>query len=204
MTQIKLIFIVSLFFMLCDNYAFFNNILQVYVLNVHNIGFLISIGFIFVSLSALFFILLSSKWTTKPILIIVVLLSSLTSYFMNSYNVVIDDTMIRNTIQTDIHESMDLISLKQVLYFIFLGLIPAYFIYKIPICYRGWKKESLSKIKFIILSLLVIIISLFMFSKHYTSFFREHKSLRYSANPTYWIYSIGKYVDKTYPKKALF
>lgn len=34
-------------------------------------------------------------------------------------------------------------------------------------------------------------------SKFYTSFFREHKPLRYNINLIYWIYSIVNYVNKT-------
>jgi lipid A ethanolaminephosphotransferase len=117
---------------------------------------------------------------------------------MNTYNVVIDDSMIRNMMQTDIHESIDLISIKQIAYLIFLGLLPSYVIYKLPIHYRSIKKEFLAKILTILIALAIIALAMFTFSKHYTSFFREHKPLRYSVNPIYWIYSTGKYIDKTF------
>ena len=45
---------------------------------------------------------------------------------------------------------------------------------------------------------MVIVVFILAFSKFYTSFFRENKPLRYHTNPTYWIYSIGKYIDTTY------
>jgi len=83
----------------------------------------VSIAITLLFIILLLFTLLSSRWTTKPILILVVLISSIVNYFMNTYHVVIDDTMIRNTLQTNLHESMDLLSVKQVLYFIFLGLL---------------------------------------------------------------------------------
>jgi len=197
-TQTKLIFSVSLLFVLFYNYTFFTNVIHVYPITFSNSGFLLSLTLILLAFSTLLFTLLSSRWTTKPILILVLLVSSFTTYFMNSYNVVIDDTMIRNTMQTDIHESMDLMSFKQVAYFIFLGLIPAYIIYKIPLYYRGFKQELFAKIKMIILTLVIIALSLFTFSKYYTSFFREHKPLRYSVNPMYWMYSTGKYINKTF------
>jgi len=117
---------------------------------------------------------------------------------MDTYHVVIDESMIRNTIQTDMKESLDLLSINQVLYFIFLGLIPAYMVYKTPIIYHSLKVTLISKLKQIIILLLLIAISVFAFSKYYTSFVREHKPLRYSANPSYWMYSIGKYIYKTY------
>jgi len=116
---------------------------------------------------------------------------------MNTYSIIIDDSMIRNMMQTNIDESMDLLSIQQAIYFIFLGLIPSLIIYKSKITYRTIKIELISKLKTIIISLLLIVIIILSFSKHYTSFAREHKPLRYSINPTYWIYSIGNYINKT-------
>ncbi len=117
---------------------------------------------------------------------------------MNTYQVVIDDTMIRNMIQTNIEESIDLLTIKQVIYLCLLGILPALIVYKTKIDYGDIKYELFSKLKLSIGSLLVIILSISIFSKHYTSFFREHKPLRYSANPIYWIYSIGNYTNKTF------
>ena len=106
--------------------------------------------------------------------------------------------MIRNIIQTNLNESMDLLSVKQVLYFLLLGVLPSYIVYRSKIQYKPFKTEVWSKIKVMVASLLLIIVCIFLFSKHYTSFFREHKPLRYSTNPTYWIYSIGTYLHQSF------
>jgi len=117
---------------------------------------------------------------------------------MNSYHVIIDDLMIRNMLQTNLAESLDLVTLKQILYFIFLGLLPSFIIYKIRLEPSSLKKIFLTKIKVILLMLLIISANIFFYSKYYTSFIREHKPLRFSINPTYWIYSIGKYTLLTF------
>jgi lipid A ethanolaminephosphotransferase len=117
---------------------------------------------------------------------------------MNSYGVIIDASMIRNMMQTNIHESLDLLTLKQVAYFLFFGVLSAYGIYKLKLQERTLKKELFAKLKLVVLALVIIAASIFAFSKHYTSFFREHKPLRYSVNPAYWIYSVGKYVNLTF------
>jgi lipid A ethanolaminephosphotransferase len=122
----------------------------------------------------------------------------MTGYFMNTYHVIIDDDMIRNMLQTNLNESLDLLSIKQVLYFLFLAVIPSYILYKKDIQYQGLKRNLFTKIKIISISLIIITIFLFLFSKHYTSFLREHKPLRYSVNPTYWIYSSGKYIGSIF------
>jgi len=124
--------------------------------------------------------------------------SSFTSYFMNTYHVIIDDSMIRNSLQTDMAESLDLFTLKLVLYVVLLGILPSFLVYKAKIEYKTLGKELLAKLKTVVLAILLIVVVLFAFSKFYTSFFRENKPLRYYTNPTYWIYSIGKYIDKTY------
>jgi len=117
---------------------------------------------------------------------------------MNTYDIVIDDSMIRNTLQTDLHESMDLLSIKQILYFIFLGVLPSIFVYKATIEYKDFKSDFFSKMKILVLSLVIIVASIFIFNKHYISFVRDHKPLKYYTNPTYWIYSIGKYTHNTF------
>lgn len=197
-TQTQLIIYVSIFFILFDNYSFFYNVLEVYPLNLHNIGFLISLAVILVFFMIFLLSLFCYKYTLKPILITLLLVSSLTNYFMNSYHVVIDASMIRNTLQTNMNESLDLVTLKQVLYFVFLGVLPSIFIYKAKIEYRPFKQELIARLKLIGISLAVIIASVFLYSKFYTSFVREHKPLRYSINPAYWMYSIGKYINLTF------
>jgi len=196
-TQTKLILLTTLFLILFDNYTFFVNLTKVYPLS-ENFAFIISIVFVLYFFHVLLFSLVSTRWTIKPILIVVLIVSSLTNYFMNSYNVVIDDSMIRNMMQTNMNESLDLLTLNQVLYFIFLGLLPSLYIYKVKIEEQPLKKELLSRLKLILLSVAVIGISIFLFSKSYTSFAREHKPLRFTVNPGYWIYSTGKYINKTF------
>ena len=197
-TQTKLIIYVSIFFMLFDNYSFFHNVLQVYPLNLQNIGFLISLAVILVFLMIFLLSLFGYKYTLKPILIILLLVSSLTNYFMNSFHTIIDASMIRNALQTNIHESMDLFTLKLLVYFVLLGVLPSLFVYKAKIEYRPFKQEFFSRLKFIGFSLIVIIATFFLFSKFYASFLREHKPLRYTVNPAYWMYSIGKYISLTF------
>ena len=197
-SQSRLIIAVSTFLVFFANYTFYKNVLITFPINSENIWFLISTVIVFISLIVFVFSLVSSKYTTKPILIIVVLISSLTNYFMNTYNVIIDDDMIRNLLQTDIQESLDLLTIKQVLYFIFLGILPSFLIYKSHVKYRSFEREVFSKLKSLFISLAIIAALIFSFFQHYTSLFREHKPLRYTSNPTYWIYSIGTYIDRTY------
>jgi len=201
LTSSRLIVIVALFLVLADNISFFKHVTQVYELSISNLGFLFSLGVVLVSVITLLVTLLSSRYTLKLILIALVLTASLTNYFMNTYNVILDESMIQNAVETNVNESMDLINLKFLGYLFFLGVIPSFIIYRLPVAYGSFKEEVWGKVKSIGIALMLIAVMLFGFNRFYTSFFREHKPLRYYTNPTFCLYSAGKYMYNSFYQK---
>ncbi len=196
-TQYKLITLSALVFALFYNFTFIREFSKVYDLVGVNIIYFLSVFVVFIFLNVFLFTLISSRYSTKPFLILVFMVSSFVAYFMDTYNIVVDSEMIRNTLQTNIDESLDLFSMKLVLYVFFLGLVPSFLVYKSKIKYENIKKEAIKKLKVLFFCFFIIIVIIFSFSKFYASFFREHKSLRYYINPTYWVYSIGNYLTKS-------
>jgi len=197
-TQTKLILIAAAFFVLFDNFSFYTHVVEVYPLSLKNIGFLFSLPVVLTCFIMLLLTLVSSRYTTKPVIIFFLLLSSMASYFMNNYNVVIDYVMIQNLLQTNVNEASDLFSFKLVYYFLLLGVLPSLFVYLAKIQPASWKRTMLTKSACIAITILIALSLILLFSKPYTSFFREHTPLRYYTNPTYYIYSVGKYINQTY------
>ena len=201
LTSSRLIVIVALFLVCVDNISFFKHVLEVYEFSLSNIGFLLSLGVVLTAVITLLVTLLSSRYTLKLLLITLVLIASLSNYFMNTYNVILDDTMIQNAMETNINESMDLLTWKLIAYFFFLGILPSLLIYRVPVAYGSFKEEVWGKTKCIALMILISLVMLFSFNRFYTSFFRENKPLRYYTNPTFCLYSTGKYIYNTFYKK---
>ncbi|MDD5373939.1 MAG: phosphoethanolamine--lipid A transferase [Sulfurimonas sp.] len=196
-TQYRLITVTALFLALFTNVSFFKNVMDIYPPTLANLPFLFSLFAVNTTIIVLLLSLLSSKYTTKPLLIVFLIVSALTNYFMNAYHIVIDESMIRNSVQTDLNESMDLLSFELMGYLLFLGILPSIAVYKFPVKFGSWRQEAILKLKITGISLGVIVLLLLIFSKFYTSFFREHKSLRYYANPTYPIYGTAKFITLT-------
>lgn len=169
-TTNKLILFTSIYMTLFYNYTFFKNIIKVYGFENYNILYIASTALVLFALIVFLFSIVSSRFTTKPLLILVLFISSFASYFMDTYNTIIDSEMIRNVVQTNINESMDLISMKLVLYILLLGVLPSIFIYKTKIEYGTFKQELFSKLKILSLSLIIIVIMLLSFSRFYSSF----------------------------------
>ena len=193
-----MIIFTSIFLTLFYNTAFFKNVVNVYPFVSGNIAFLVSIAVLFSCLLVLAFTLIYTKYTIKPVLILILTISSLAGYFMNSYNIIIDDEMLMNVVETNPAEAMDLFSFKLLAYLILLGILPSYFIFKVHISYGSLRSEILSKLKRMAICLIIIAAILFSFSRFYTSFFREHKPLRQYTNPTAWIYATAKLIKNTF------
>lgn len=194
LSSTKLIIIASTMLVIFYNFAFFRNVFNIYPASPVNYAFIASIACVLGCFIALLFALVDSRYTTRPVLITIFLISSVASYFMDSYNIIIDSTMIQNASLTDIGEVTDLLSIKLAVYFLLLGVLPSVLIYKASISYAPLKQGIMTKLKFIVILLVIIASQLFLFSKSYASFFREHKQARYYTNPVTCIYSVEKHI----------
>jgi lipid A ethanolaminephosphotransferase len=193
-----LILAVSLFLVIFANSTFFKHVIQVYPMTWAYGLMIASLGVVLSAVLVIVFTLFSSRYLLKPFLILVLLLSSLVAYFMGTYDIIVDKLMIQNILETNLHESMDLFSLRQVLYFLILGVFPSILVYRVKIEPTSFKSALSDGIKSIFISLGISIVIIFAFSKFYTSFFREHVSLRSYTNPANYLYAIGEYIHQSF------
>jgi lipid A ethanolaminephosphotransferase len=193
-TRQRLVFFVALFLVIFDNTHFFEEVLKVYPPRGMNLLFIASLAVVHLGVVFLVLSLLTYRYTTKLVLTAVLLVSATVAYFTQTYRVIIDDEMIRNVVQTDVREAGDLFDPKFLLYIFFLGIVPSVFVWRTRIRSRSFRREVFSKAISIVIALALVFVPVVSLSKYYTSFFREHKPLRYHTNPSYWIYSLGKYL----------
>jgi lipid A ethanolaminephosphotransferase len=197
-THTKVILLSSFVLTLFFNYTFFRKTFAVYPPSGSTIFFLSSLFVCLFSFINIVLNLFRSKHTTKPALFIIFFLSSLAAYVTDTFGTIIDETMLLNIFSTDKHEAMDLLSFKLLVYFFFLFIVPAFLISKTNLEHFGFKKELWSRAKSMLISIVVIFVMLFSFGKNYASFFREQKILRSYTNPTFYIFSIGKFASKVF------
>lgn len=191
-----MILLVSLFLVAFGNLTFFSQTIAEYPLNPGNLVYLASLAVLLICLNSVLFSLVCFKYTIKPVLIIVLVVSSVCAYFIDTFHVVIDQVMIGNIFETNLDESSDLLSLKLLIYFLLLGLAPSVWIFKTRIEYRGFKKELLSRVLLIVVPVIITASMILGFGSFYASFFREHKPLRLYTNPAHTIYAVGRYLDQ--------
>jgi len=193
MTQVRLIIIVAAFLTLTGNFTFLEKTILSYPLSENWLFVGSLLVWLFVFLSALLLVF-CYRYTIKPILIILLMISSIVSYSTNNFGVFIDQNMIANTIETNITELLDLVSFKSFIYLSFFGLLPSYFVWSTNITKVPFKLQLWQRIKAFVIMIFIFILLIMSFSKHYTSFARENPDLRKYINPTYYLYSVTKYV----------
>ena len=197
-TSFQIVFITAVFLVIFDNATFFSHLVEFYPVSQKNFLFLISLVISFTGIVVLVLFPLCFQHTTKPVLIVILTVSSLTSYFLDSYNSVIDTSMVGSVLNTNLDEVLDLLNLKLFLYCILLGILPSLAVYKTRIHYFSLRREIAVRIILLITIPACILVLIFSFGNYYSSFFRENKSLRFYSNPDYYLYSIGKYVSKRF------
>lgn len=183
--------VVTLYFLLMLNTGFFTRVLQVHVdTGLHYLLFLGSVvvfaGVLINALISLF----AFRFTFKPWLILLLLTGSAASYFITSYNVVMDRDMIRNVFETDWREVLELLNGKLVLHLLFLGVLPSLLIALTPVRYGAWWREVLNKGVVWVISLLVIATIALLFYQDYASLFRNDRKLKNYLVPSGYLYSL--------------
>lgn len=202
-TNTRVIIAVAVFLLLFANLTFFQNVVVVYPITLSNILFLASLFVAFLCVNILLLSLIAFKYTIKPVLTLLLLVSSQSAYFMDTYHVILNDSMIDNAMNTDVNEAADLLSFKQLLYLLLLGVVPSLIIYRLDLSNSSLKRSLIGNVKLFAGALLTLVAVMLLFSDYYASFLREHKKLRFYSNPSYYIYSVVNYLNSASAGKGL-
>lgn len=198
------IFLTALFLAAVDNQAFLTAVFK--VVDASELSDNHFKAAVFIALFALFSLLLSffaCKYVFKPVLVLVLLLAAVISFFMDNYGVIIHASMIQNIVETDTKEAFELLSLNLARHVLLVGLLPALFIICVDIQYHTFFKEL--GIRFICVLLIGTVLGGIVFT-HYKKFAlidRNNRHLRYFINPNYPIYALNKYLKRSLNTEAV-
>ena len=151
--------------MSCLNFLFFHLPFFTFVYNnldhksFNGITIIVSLIILMLVLNALVFYLLFSlsRYLGKFLLVLFFIVNAIAVYFVNTYSVIIDESMIGNVLNTKYSESSSFFSLKLVLYVVLFGILPSLYIIKVKITTVPWKQF----LKTLSLTLLFILILVF-------------------------------------------
>lgn len=182
--------LVALFIVAGDNIAFWHQLGAVsHVGQIRGWQFTAATAvFLLAALSAMMSVF-AFRFIYKPFLIGLLLVAAVIGYFMQTYGVVVDDTMITNTLDTDHAEAEGLFSLVLVWHILWAGILPSALVLWVRIRRRGFIAQTLVRLGFICLMLIIAVGAIGVQYKQFSLTLRQHRELRMYINPTYAIYS---------------
>lgn len=132
-----------------------------------------------------FIIFFLSRVVGKFLLVLFFIINAVTVYFVTTYSVIIDESMIGNILNTNFEESSSFFSIKLLVYLLFLGILPSIFIIKASIINVTLKKFSIT----IGLTLVFILTLVFVNASNWLWIDKNSKTLGGLAMP--WSYTVN-------------
>lgn len=133
--------LVSLFILSAYHYPFFSTMSAYAEKGISGIVVLVSLAVLILLANSLatYLIVFPLRSVGKVVLALSFILNAVSLYFMNTYDVMLDDTMMGNVFNTDTSEATSYFSYGFLSYLFFLGVLPAILVFIPETDYGKWK-----------------------------------------------------------------
>ena len=191
----------SLWLASVGNYALWQQVHQLpEVTGLRGLAFALGFGVIITSALTAVLSFLNWRGWLKPVLSVFFLSAASGAYFMVSYGIVIDSTMITNVVQTDTKEALDLLNWRMLISLLVLGILPCWVLWKTRLQVLRLRQQIWSNTLTAVVSVVVIVAALLAIFQDFSSIMRNHTQLRYLVNPLNSYYAIGMVAAKPFQR----
>ena len=191
-TSDQLILIASVFWALALNRPFFGAALRAQAPGaLSNAAFAAGLALMLVALHALLLGLVGTRQTIKPLLALLTLVGALATHYMLAYGVVIDPSMVRNTLNTDVAETRELLSWSLALDLLLYAVLPIALLAFVRLEVRPWRRRWRARAVLLGGAAAVFALALMWQFQPLASMSRNHKGVRYLVTPLNTLWSLG-------------
>jgi lipid A ethanolaminephosphotransferase len=135
------------------------------------------------ALTLLMLLPLSLRWTFRPGLAAVLLLSATAAFFIGDYGAVIDRHALASVYATDAREAGEWLSPRMLAFIAGFGMLPAAMLWWVRIDWRSAPRELWSRMKLGALAFALLAVAAGIAGKDVASLLRNRMELRHIANP---------------------
>ncbi len=153
------------------------------------------LGGTFVALAALHFVLfalVSNRWTVRPLMTVLVIATAFASYYMRTYAVILDPTMLRNVVKTDVRETRELLSVAMLGWVLAWSALPVVLLWWVDLERSPPWRAGAFRVAALVGALVVAALALLPNSRDLTSVMRNQRELRYLITPGNFLYSLAR------------
>ena len=146
------------------------------------------------------FSLLAWRWTLKPVIMLFCVSAAFGAYFMMAYGVVIDQTMMVNTLQTDVRETRDLLNWRLLATVLVLAVLPCILLWRQHIRLQSTTRQVLSNVAALLATCALLVLVVMLFFQSIASVMRTYPQVRYLMNPLNSFYALGSIAAKPFQR----
>ena len=122
---------------------------------------------------------------------LVLVAAAIGAWFMFSYGIVIDPTMMVNVLHTDPLETRELLSWGLVAALALLAGLPLWMVWTLPLRRLRAPAQALRNLAAFVSCIAIVVALVLALFADFSSTMREHKSMRYLINPLNSLYALG-------------
>ena len=144
--------------------------------------------------------LLAWRWTLKPVIMLFCVSAAFGAYFMVAYGIVIDKSMLVNALQTDMHETRDLLNWRLLATVLVLAVLPCVLLWRQHIRLQNPTRQAVSNLAALLASCALLVVVLVLFFQSIASVMRNYPQVRYLINPLNSFYALGLVAAKPFQR----
>ncbi len=169
----------------------------------HNIAFMLGFFVFITGFQTAFLSLFAWGRLLKPMLIFVLIYAALGAYFMLSYGIVVDKSMLINVLQTDLRESKELFSWQLILVLVVMALLPIIFLWRVKVQKQPFFAQLKSNLILLFFAIVMAVVAVMLSFQSIASVMRNHKELRFMINPLNSVYALSLIVAEPFTRHKL-
>ena len=188
-----LIAAVALFIVAADNGPFWRAALRATQSDEHRLAILTTLAaLVLVPLIAVLSFALGTK-LLRIVATLLLLVAASCGYFMTQYGVIIDQSMIRNAVETTALEATPLLSGAYFVHVALYGVLPAIVVFAAPLARLRWRTELFVRLGTAAVGVIFLATTMYVNYAAAVFFGRENDDLRMQINPAYPLWAAAAF-----------
>jgi lipid A ethanolaminephosphotransferase len=148
----------------------------------------------FTALAALHYVILAPfahRRVVRPLLTLVVIVSAAAAWYMRTYAVMLDPTMVQNVLRTDSHEARELLNWDMVVWVLAWSALPLLGIWMVRLRRVKPLRAVMLRAGSVLAALIIAVLAFLAISRDLTSFMRNEREARYLITPGNYLYGLA-------------
>jgi lipid A ethanolaminephosphotransferase len=184
---------VALFIVAVDNDAFWQTAWRATFNDEHRAAILAALfALTFLPLTA-FMALAPGRRPLKVVAVTMLLVAASCSYFMSAYGVIIDQAMIRNTVETTMLEATPFLGAAYFSHMVLYGILPSIVVAFTPLKRLRWPLVAFTRAGTAVVSVTLLVGTLYANFGAVSFFGHQNHTLRLLMNPAYPLYAAATF-----------